>query len=360
MSNKNKLKNKIKVGITIGDVNGINAELIIKTFSNNSIFDFCIPVLYGSTRVLSYYKKVLNITNFNYVRIYNCDELNVKKLNVINCWNEAIPIEIGKTTAKSGQYAIKALKRASNDLARNKIDVLVTLPVDKKSIQSSNFNFPGHTEYLAKLSNVDDALMFFISDILKIAVVTEHIPLKEVSKALNINKILQKIRLLNNSLKRDFLINKSKIAVLGLNPHSGDNGLTGKEEKEYIIPAIKKAREEDILCFGPYSPDGFWGKLQYKQFDAVLSMYHDQALIPFKLLAFDEGVNFTAGLPIVRTSPDHGPAFNIAGKNLASESSFRNAIFYACKIFINRKKYKEMYSNSLVLNKTNQLQETEK
>jgi len=340
-------RDKIKIGISIGDVNGIGLEVIIKTLSNHDIINEFIPVVYASSKVISYYKKALNLNEFNWNGINTADEANPKRINVVNVWNDEVTINAGIANETGGNYAFKSLEAATKDLASGKIDVLVTAPINKQNIQSKNFNFAGHTEYLANMSNTDSALMTLISGDLRIATLTGHVPLKDVAKSITREGIQKALNTLNQSLKRDFNIVKPKIAVLGLNPHAGDNGLLGDEEIQTIKPAIDKANKDGIFVMGPYGADGFFASGNYKQFDAVLGMYHDQVLTPFKTLAFETGVNFTAGLPIVRTSPDHGTGYDIAGQNKANESSFRAACFMAKDIFFNRKFYKEMTANPL-------------
>lgn len=337
----------IKVGITVGDINGIGVEVILKTLQDNRIYNDITPVIYGSSKVISYHKKALDYKDIPYQKIKDNTILEPKHLYIKNCWEEDVKINLGEETLDGGKYAIEALKQATEDLASNKIDVLVTSPINKNNVQGNDFNFPGHTEYLAKFANVDDVLMLMVADRIKVAVVTGHIPLKEVSKHLTKDKIKKALKLLSNSLKRDFAISNAKIAVLGLNPHAGEKGLLGKEENETISPAINEAKKDGILAFGPFSADGFFGSGNYIKYDAVLAMYHDQGLIPFKCLSFGEGVNYTAGLPIVRTSPDHGTAYNLVGKNEASENSFRNAIYTAVDIFKTRRIEKEISANPL-------------
>lgn len=342
---------RVKVGITIGDVNGIGMELILKTFMEPAMLQVCTPIIYGSSKVLSYHRKTFGMQEFNYSTIRNLSEINPKKVNLINCWEEEVKIELGKPSPIGGKYALKSLQAAVKDLADKKIDVLVTAPIDKKSIQQEEFNFPGHTEFLAHQFGVKDYLMMMVGNALRIAFVTGHIPVKEIVGNINSEKIIIKLKTMQHSLKRDFGINKPRIAVLGLNPHAGDSGLIGKEEEEIIKPAVKKAFDEGIMAYGPYSADGFFGSISYKKFDAILAMYHDQGLIPFKTLSFSTGVNFTAGLSVVRTSPDHGTAYDIAGKNKASESSFREAIYLACDIFRTRQIYDEANTNPLKFTK---------
>jgi 4-hydroxythreonine-4-phosphate dehydrogenase len=341
------MNDKIKVGISIGDINGIGMEIILKTFADkNAHFDF-IPIVYGSSKLASFYRKSLEITDFSFHLVKDASQANPKNANLVACWDEEVEINIGQLTHLGGKYALKSLNCAIADLKAGKIDVLVTAPLNKQNIQSDNFNFPGHTEYLAQQFGVKENLMILCSENLKVALVTGHIPLSKVASTLSTELIIRKARLLNKSLKEDFKIRKPKIAVLGLNPHAGDNGILGNEEKDIIIPAIEKLRNEDILAIGPYSADGFFGSGTFVKFDAILAMYHDQGLAPFKALSFGSGVNYTAGMPFIRTSPDHGTGFDIAGKNMANPDSFRTAIYLACDIFKNRKLHKEINSNPL-------------
>lgn len=343
-----KEQNLIRVGISIGDINGIGPEVVIKALSDNRILQSCTPIVYASSKTLSYHKKTLRNVDFPFQSIKTSSEAIPNKINIINAWNEEVRIEFGKPTETSGKYAFLSLEKATEDLASNGIDVLVTAPISKEAIQSAGFQFPGHTEYLAHLSGEPDALMMMVAGNLRVAIVTSHIALKDVSSSMSIEKIRLKIQALNNSLKKDFGIIKPKIAVFGLNPHAGENGKMGDEEIQFINPAIKLAQDEDnILAYGPYPADGFFGSSQLGQFDAILAMYHDQGLTAFKALSFDEGVNFTAGLPIVRTSPDHGTAYDIAGKNKASESSLRQAIYLAIDVYKSRKFIKEINQNPL-------------
>lgn len=342
----NKERN-IRVGISIGDINGISVEIIIKALSDNRILEDITPVIYGSGKVLSYHKKAINEKNFQFLSVKSGDDVKERKVNLVNVWDEEVNITLGQPSVEGGKYAFKSLDAATKDLAANKIDVLVTAPIDKDSIQNSGFDFPGHTEYLAKLSNVEEALMMMVSDQLRVALVTAHIPLEQVSKVLTEELIVKKINMVHQSLEKDFGIVKPKIAILGLNPHAGEKGKIGGEEQKVISPAIQTAKKSGKLVFGPYPADGFFGSSNIKNFDGILSMYHDQGLGPFKALAFDSGVNFTAGLPIVRTSPDHGTAYDIAGKGIASETSFRNAIYLAVDVFRTRSFEKEINSNPL-------------
>lgn len=345
------MSEKLKVGISIGDVNGVGLEIIIKTLSESAIYDYCTPVVYGHTKVASFYRRLSNANEFNFNVITHPSQALHRKPNMINCWEEDVKIEPGVVSATGGKYALLSLERATADLLAGELDVLVTAPINKDNIQSETFSFPGHTEYLQQQDGAPESLMFLVSDVLKIGVVTGHIPLAQVPQAITTEKILAKIKLMEASLRNDFWIRKPKIAVLGLNPHAGDNGLIGNEEAQVINPAIEEARALDILAFGPYSADGFFANAAYHQFDAVLAMYHDQGLIPFKQLAFETGVNFTAGLSFVRTSPDHGTAYDIAGKNQASDVSFREALFTALRIVKNRRENVELNENPLAFSK---------
>ena len=341
------MSNKIKIGISIGDVNGIELEVILKTLSEASILDYCTPIVYGHTKVASFHRKALGINDLVFNVISNADAANPKKANLINCWEEDVKIDLGTSNETGGKYALLSLERATEDLVSGNIDALVTAPINKHNIQSETFNFPGHTEYLQQKAGGNDVLMFMISEDIRIGVVTGHIPVMEVPAALTREKIVKKLAMMNDSLKKDFWIEKPKIAVLGLNPHAGDNGLLGKEDIEIISPAIHDAFDKGIICFGPYPADGFFGNGTYKQFDAVLAMYHDQGLIPFKTIAFGRGVNYTAGLKYVRTSPDHGTGYDIAGKNVADHASFIEAIFAATHIVKNRREQEDLLKNQL-------------
>ena len=337
----------ILAGISHGDINGIGYEVIIKALMDNMINDICVPVVYGSPKVAAYHRKALNINNFSFNNIRTPEEANNKKANMINCLDDNIRVELGKSTQQGGEAAIISLEKAVDDLLIGKIDVLITAPIDKKNVQSENFKFKGHTDYLKSKAGVDEVLMFMISESMRIGMATDHIPLNKVSEMITVDNLIRKIKLMNQSLIRDFGIRKPRIAVLGLNPHAGDNSLIGSEEGTIIIPAIKQAEKEGILTFGPYPADGFFGAGSFSKFDGILAMYHDQGLAPFKALSFDTGVNFTAGLPFVRTSPVHGTAFDLAGKGEASENSLRQAIYLACDIFRNRKQYAEISRNPL-------------
>jgi 4-hydroxythreonine-4-phosphate dehydrogenase len=337
----------IIVGITQGDINGIGYEVIIKTLMDNEINELCVPIVYGSPKVAAYHRKALNINNFSFNNIRSAEEANHKRANMVNCLDDNIRVELGKSTTHGGESALMSLEKAVEDLKAGKFNVLVTAPIDKHNVQSENFKFPGHTEYLKSKFGVEEALMLMISESMKIGMVTGHVPLNKVSELITIDSVVKKIRLMQKSLQYDFAIHKPRIAVLGLNPHAGDNSLLGKEESETIIPAIQKAQQEGILAFGPFPADGFFGAGSFNKFDGILAMYHDQGITPFKALSFDTGVNFTAGLPIVRTSPVHGTAFSIAGKGEASENSFRQALYLACDIYRNRELYREISRNPL-------------
>jgi 4-hydroxythreonine-4-phosphate dehydrogenase len=338
---------KIVLGITQGDINSISYEVIIKSLMDNRLMDYCIPVVYGSPKVAAYHRKALNIDNFSFNNIRNADDANPKRANIINCIDENTRVELGKSTQQGGEAAHLALERAVEDLKSGKIDVLVTGPINKENIQSDKFTFAGHTEFLQYKFDSEEVLMLMVNDLFRIGVVTGHIPLSQVSAEITKEKVLAKIKILNQSLIRDFGIRKPRIAVLGLNPHASDNGLIGTEEKESIIPAIEEAKEQNILAFGPLPADGFFGSSAYSKFDGILAMYHDQGLIPFKALTYEGGVNFTAGLPIIRTSPAHGTAFDLAGKNEGSPDSFRKAIYLACDVFRIRKGDDALLSNPL-------------
>ncbi len=342
-----KRNEKIKVAITHGDVNGINYEIIIKAIRDNRLYELFTPIVYGLSKVVGYHRKNMNFNDFNYNIIKDPRQAMTKQANIINVSAEEIKIEYGNATQQAGNLAFLALERAISDLKEKKVDVLVTAPINKQNIQSEKFNFPGHTEYLANRFQTEDVLMFMISGDLRIATVTGHVPVKDVSGILNEKLITAKLAVLKKSLQQDFLINAPKIAVLGLNPHAGDNWLIGDEDLRVIHPAIIKAKKHGELVYGPFPADGFFGSGEYKKYDAILAMYHDQGLVPFKILSMNTGVNFTAGLPIVRTSPDHGTAYDIAGKNIASFESMRQAIYLALDIYRNRLAYEKMNENPL-------------
>jgi 4-hydroxythreonine-4-phosphate dehydrogenase len=324
------------IGITLGDVNGIGPEVVIKALADTRILRFFIPVIYGSSKVLSYYKKILGI-EFNYVQVKEAHNFLPKKNNVVNCWKETLELTPGTENNIGGQASWKALNMASQDLKDGFIDAIVTAPINKATIQSDAFKFPGHTEFFAHLFETDKQLMFMISNTLRIAVVSGHVPLEQVAKNITEKSLTESLNALEKSLKTDFGIAKPKIAVLGLNPHAGEEGLLGSQEEQLIKPTILEFRKKGKLFFGPFPSDGFFGSKEYKKYDAILAMYHDQGLIPFKSLSFGNGVNFTAGLPVVRTSPDHGTAYSIAGKNQASSDSMYAAILTAIDIIKTRK-----------------------
>ncbi len=340
-------KKNIVAGISHGDINGIGYEVIIKTLSDPMMSEVCTPVVYGSPKVAAYHRKALNISNFSFNNIRSAEEAHARKSNMINCLDDNIRVELGKSTPHGGEAALISLERAVADLKNGKIDVLITAPIDKHNVQSDKFQFKGHTEYLKSKAGADEVLMFMIGESMRIGFATGHVPLSKVPELINTELILRKLRLMHNSLLTDFAIRKPKIAVLGLNPHAGDNSLLGNEEAEFIAPAVQQAQKEGIFVFGPFPADGFFGAGMFTKFDGILSMYHDQGLSPFKALSFDTGVNFTAGLPFIRTSPVHGTAFAIAGKGEASESSFRQSVYLACDIFRNRQIYAEISKNPL-------------
>lgn len=341
------MNEKLKIGITVGDVNGIGLEVIIKSLMDNRILEFFTPIVYGSTKVASFHRKAIGVQDFSFQVVNSPEQANLKRPNIINCWQEDVKLTLGEQNEIGGKYAFLSLERAMEDLNSGKIDALVTAPINKLNIQQEGFEFPGHTEYLQMKTGASDVLMFMISEELRVGVVTGHIPVSEVAKSISEEAIIQKLKLMNASLKSDFWIQKPKIAVLGLNPHAGDKGLIGTEDEDIIRPAIEKANEQGVFCFGPYPADGFFATDAFTKFDGVLAMYHDQGLIPFKHIASHKGVNFTAGLPVVRTSPDHGTGFDIAGKNLASEESFLEALFTAVHIVKRRREQADLTANPL-------------
>ena len=338
---------KIIVGISVGDLNGIGIEVILKTFEDKRMLDFCTPVIFGSTKTISYHKKALNLETPIH-GITSLNQLNTSKINVLNIWKEEVAIEFGKPTKISGEYAAKSLQHAVQHLKEGTVDVLVTAPINKENIQSEDFNFPGHTEYLE--ANLEGkSLMILMTDTLRVGLITGHIPISKVAETITPELIRQKVQIMHKSLVEDFGINKPKIAVLSLNPHCGDKGVIGKEDDEIIQPTITQIRKTGTLVFGPYAADGFFGAETYKQFDGVLATYHDQGLAPFKALSFGNGVNFTAGLSAIRTSPDHGTGYDIAGKNLANTTSIIQALFTAIAVFKKRKEYIELTANPLIV-----------
>jgi 4-hydroxythreonine-4-phosphate dehydrogenase len=328
-------------------LNGIGIELIIKTFSDNRILEHCTPVIFASNKVINFYRKSVPEINFNYQSTKDLNRINAKQVNLFNCWEEELPINPGQLSDMAGKYAILSLQTSVAALKQKQIDGLVTAPVHKKNIQSPEFSFTGHTPYLKNIFGVNDVAMMLCSGNFRVALVTEHVSVAEITKNITKEKIVSKLNILQQSLQKDFGIDKPRIAVLGLNPHAGDEGLIGNEEETIIKPAIKEAKNSNMLVVGPYSADAFFARRSFERFDAVLAMYHDQGLIPFKSLAAGEGINFTAGLPVVRTSPDHGVAFDIAGKNKADASSFIAAVFECIDIINRRNEYEENRKNPL-------------
>ena len=335
------------IGISCGDLNGIGIELIIKTFSDNRILELCTPVIFASNKAINFYRKSIPEINFNYQNIKELNRLNARQINLFNCWEEEVVITPGQLTDIGGKYAVLSLQTAAAALKQKQIDGLVTAPVHKKNIQSPDFSYTGHTPYLKNIFGVNDVAMMLCAGNFRVALLTEHIPLSEVAGQITKEKIVSKLNIIHQSLQKDFGIDKPRIAVLGLNPHAGDEGLIGTEEETIIKPAIKEAKNNNMLVVGPYSADAFFARRSYDRFDAVLAMYHDQGLIPFKALAIGEGVNYTAGLPGVRTSPDHGTAFDIAGKDKADTSSFTTAVFECIDIINRRNEYEENRKNPL-------------
>ncbi|WP_218330542.1 4-hydroxythreonine-4-phosphate dehydrogenase PdxA [Hydrotalea lipotrueae] len=334
------------IGITSGDLNGIGIELIIKSLSDHRILDICIPVVFSGNKSINFYRKSLPDYNFTYNSTKDFSKLSHKQVNLFSCWEEEVAIQPGVLNATGGEYALRSLEVAVKALKDGNIHGLVTAPIHKKNIQSETFQYTGHTPYLKAQFQADDVVMMMVAENMRVAVVTEHIPVKEIAGLITRENILRKIKIMHQSLQTDFGIEKPRIAVLGLNPHAGDEGLIGTEEETIIKPAIKDAKH-NMLVFGPYSADAFFARAQYNQFDAVLAMYHDQGLIPFKSLALGEGINYTAGLPAVRTSPDHGTAFDIAGKGKADHTSFIAAIFEAIDIIRTRQGYKDARANPM-------------
>lgn len=335
----------IIVGISIGDLNGIGSEVILKTFEDARMLELCTPVIFGNVKILSFVKKQFNLT----AQLHGIDKIEqivLGRINVLNIWRESVEIHFGENDSTVGTYAIKSFIAATEALKEGKIDTLVTAPINKYNIQSEEFKFPGHTDYLNQELE-GNALMFMIQDNLKVGLLTDHIPVNEVAKHLNEKLIVQKIETIKKSLIQDFGINKPKIAVLALNPHAGDNGVIGKEDDELLKPVIKKMFEKGTLVFGPFAADGFFGSSQYEKYDAVIATYHDQGLIPFKTLSFGNGVNYTAGLNKIRTSPDHGTAYEIAGKGIADYNSFKEAVYASIDIYNSRNEYKEISANPL-------------
>jgi 4-hydroxythreonine-4-phosphate dehydrogenase len=338
---------KIRVGISQGDINGIGLEVILKTFAEPMMLEVCTPVLFGSPKTLAIHRKACGLDDFQAHLLRENEPLNVKRLNLFSCYDDDPQVEFGKANPAAGKYALRSLEAACDALKNNLVDVLVTAPIDKHTIQSDTFSFPGHTEFLQARFGQNESLMLLVHDKLRVGLVTGHIPISQVAQAITAEKIQAKIRLMHKSLVEDFGIRRPRIAALSLNPHAGDNGTIGNEDQNIIAPALQIFQEGQILAFGPYPADGFFGSGAWQNFDGVIAMYHDQGLAPFKTVAFHGGVNFTAGLPIVRTSPDHGTAYDIAGKNKADESSFREALYMAIDTFRRRKGWFEATANPL-------------
>lgn len=333
------MERKLKIGITHGDINGIGYEVILKTLEDNKICEFCTPIVYGSLKVAAYHRKALELTaNLNLIS--SAKDATEGKAHIINCCDDDVKVELGQSSKQAGEAAFAALEAATRDLRDGEIDAIVTAPINKNNIQSADFKFPGHTEYFEQIfGKKGDALMLLAGSRIKVAVVTGHVPVSKVSQYITVDNILEKLRIFNNALKQDYGITRPRIAVLGLNPHSGDGGVIGTEEIDIIRPAIQKAMDEGIIAIGPHPADGFFGSDAYTKYDGILAMYHDQGLIPFKAMEMENGVNYTAGLSVVRTSPDHGTAYDKAGQNLANESSFRQALYMAIDITNNRQKF---------------------
>lgn len=344
-----KKEENIKLGISIGDLNGIGAEIVLRIFEDNRMLDFCTPIIFASIKTMSFVKNHFKL-NINLNGIHNVTQAIPGRVNVLNCWKENVIIKFGQEDKKIGAYSIKSLEEATKALKENTIDVLVTAPINKHNIQSESFKFPGHTDYLNQELE-GDSLMFMVSEGLRVGLLTDHVPVKDVATHITPDLIEKKVETVYNSLKQDFKINKPKIAVLGINPHTGDNGVIGEEDDTVLRPTLQKIKASGKLVFGPYAADSFFGSDNYKNFDAIIASYHDQGLIPFKTLSFGQGVNYTAGLNRVRTSPDHGTAYEIAGKGTADVNSFKEAIFTGIHIFNNRKEYQELNKNPLRFSK---------
>ena len=339
---------KPRIGITIGDINGIGLEVILKTIADKRLLSMCNILIYGSVKAVAYHKNIVqNLGEIQFNPIKSADQMQEDIVNVVNVWQDNVKIALGTVTEEGGRYAYMALEAATEDLKNGFLDALVTAPIHKKAMQLANFPFTGHTEYLTSKFEVEESLMLMVSDDLRIGVATNHIPVQDVAHSLTRDALVKKIQIMHDTLKVDFGIEKPIIAVLGLNPHASDDGTIGNEEAKVILPAIEQAKKNGCLAVGPYPADGFFGSGAYKKFDAVLAMYHDQGLIPFKLLSFEAGVNYTAGLPFVRTSPDHGTAYNIVGQNAASPDSLFKAIFVAIDVVKQRALFKDMHSNPL-------------
>jgi len=338
---------KLKIGLTCGDLNGIGLEVIIKTFMDNRMLELCTPIVYASKRTTAEYRRQLDIKDFSFEEIPSVHQVNPKRACVLNVWKEDVQLQLGTPTAESGKYARLSLQAAVKDLKEGHIDAIVTAPIDKKNIQGEGFNYPGHTEFLAAEFGAEEHAMLMLSDQLRITFMTGHVPLNKVAEGLTFERLIKRIRFIDRIFPSDFGIVRPRIAVLGLNPHNGDDGVIGTEEREIILPAIRKAKDDGLMVFGPFAADGFFGSGAFNQFDVVLAMYHDQGLIPFKTMNFDHGVNYTAGLSHVRTSPDHGTAFDIAGQGVASEASLRDAVFAAIDLVRAREDHAEWSADPL-------------
>ncbi len=338
---------KFKVGISIGDINGIGVEVILKVLTDGRMLDICTPIIYGSSKVVAYHKNILEGVNVKFQSVGSASKAYEGRINVVNCWNENVNISLGKATEDGGKFAYIALEKAVQELKEGAVDALVTAPINKKAMNMADFPYAGHTEYLTKEAGQKNSLMLMVNDTLRVGVVTNHLPLRDVPAAITKDRIKEKIRLMNRTLKMDFGIEKPIIAVLGLNPHAGDDGVLGDEEEKIIRPAIVEAKKKGAMVMGPYPADGFFGSSQYTKFDGILAMYHDQGLVAFKALSFGDGTNYTGGLSFIRTSPDHGTAYDLAGKNQANPDSMRKAIFLAKDIHSNRKTYQEDRSNTV-------------
>ena len=342
-------KRKIRVGITHGDINGVGYEVILKTFSDSTMLELCTPIVYGSPKVAAYHRKAMDIpTNFSIINL--AEGAMDDRLNILNCTEDELKVELTKPTPEAGKAALSALEKALEDYRKGLIDVLVTAPINKHTIQSDTFHFPGHTEYIEERVGDDrKALMILMKDDFRVALVTGHIPVKDIATTITKELIMEKLSIFHRSLKRDFCIDSPRIAVFSLNPHAGDNGLIGTEESEVIIPAMEEMIAKGVQCFGPYPADGFMGSGNFTHFDGILAMYHDQGLTPFKALAFEDGVNYTAGLPVVRTSPDHGTAYEMAGRDMADPRSMMSAIYTAIDIYNRRADYDELVENRMTV-----------
>ena len=342
-----KERKKLRIGITHGDINGIGCEVILKSLNDARILELFTPVIYSSPKVIAYYRKALSLNNLNTHSVRTADEAHDERINVVNCLNDEVRVEMGKSTQQGGEAALASLRAAVAEIKNGWLDALVTAPINKYNIQSERFRFPGHTEYLQSEFGAGNVLMLMLSNSLRMGILTSHAPLAQVPALVTSEKIMSALRLINRTMLEDFNINRPRIAVLSLNPHAGENGLLGEEEQTKIIPAIERVKNDGILAFGPFASDGFFGSDSYRNYDVVLAMYHDQGMTAFKTLCFENGVNYTAGLPIVRTSPAHGTAYDLVGKDTASTEPFRQALYAACDIATNRKQYRSLKANAM-------------